>query len=136
MFEQIILFQLTHNTSSCLLLDININVLEHDGQVESLRELLRDSSYSLHLPSSISHNTTVLKHGAVVSQKRDLVDIGSFVRIDDEVRIFMTFRPLSLSFLPTLPYVHPEAVWILTHMFQGGRYTRTVLSDAVAVPCL
>lgn len=118
-----ILFQLTHKTSSCLLLDIIINVLEHDGQVESLKELLRDSSYSLHLPSSMSHNTTVLKHGAVVLQKGDLVDIGSFVRIDNEVRIFITFTHFLSHSHPLYLMCIQKQYGYFTRMFQGSRHT-------------
>ena len=73
------IFQLKHKTSTCLLLDISLHVLEHDNQTKSLKELLRDSDYSLRLPASVSHATIVLRHDAVVSQRGELVDIGCFV---------------------------------------------------------
>lgn len=46
------------------------------------------------------HDTVVLTHGAVVSQGRDLVDNGCFVRIEDEVSVF------------THPFVHHNYIML------------------------
>ena len=70
--------------------DASIQLLEHGEKVESLKELLRDTDYRIHLPCGVSHESIILPHGAVVSQKGDLVDVGSFIRTDDEVSLSLS----------------------------------------------
>ena len=54
----------------------------------------------------MTHDTFVLTHGAVVSQNRDLVGIGSYVQMNDEVSMFTEYiSPFSCTYVSLASYV-------------------------------
>ena len=78
------MLQLTRGTRTCTMLNLGVHTMEHENPI-LLRNLLRIASYNLTTPTDINLDTLVLRHGAVIAQNKLLVNVGTFVQVDNTV---------------------------------------------------
>ena len=75
--------QLKRETTTICLRDVTCSLCYQTDRTQTLCDLTTSRNCAIHLPFNLSYQTLVLPYGAIVASNGTLVDVGSFVEVND-----------------------------------------------------